>query len=78
MFPLELHQGSRASSQVAAETRASSLVVAGNSEFSGELPQCLRPPLEVQQEICFSGFAAWDTGLYWSHGGEAGVLLELG
>ena len=78
MFPLELQQRSQASFTVAAETRASSLVVIGYSGFAGKLPQCLRPPLEVQREICFSGFAAWDTGLYWSHGGEAGVLLELG
>ena len=48
MFPLELQQGSWASSHIAAETRSSSLVVSGNSGFAGELPQFLRPPLEVQ------------------------------
>ena len=48
MFPLELQQESWASSHVAAETRSSSLVIAGNSGFAGELPQCLRPPLEGQ------------------------------
>lgn len=75
---LELQQGSRASPQVAAETQVSSLVLAGNSGFAGELPERLRPPLKVQREICFSGFAAQDTGLHWSRGGEARVLLELG
>lgn len=77
MFPLELQQGSQSSFPVAAETRASSLVVTGYSGFAGELPQHLRPLFEVQQELCFSGFAARDAGLHWSRGGEAGVL-ELG
>ena len=53
-------------------------MVAGYSGFSGELPQCLGPLLEVQQEICFSGFAARDAGLHWHHGGKAGVLVKLG
>ena len=78
MFPLELQQRSQASFTVAAETRASSLVVIGYSGFAGKLPQCLRPLLEVQQEICFSEFAARDAGLHWSHDEEAGVLLKLG
>ena len=51
LFPLELQQGSWASSQVAAEIRGSSLVVARNLWLDGELPQCLRVPVEVQQEI---------------------------
>ena len=51
MFLLKLQQGSRAFSQFAAETRDSSLVVAGNLGLAGELPLCLRPPFEVQQEI---------------------------
>ena len=51
LFPLELQQGSWASSQVAAEIRGSSLVVARNLWLDGELPQCLRVPFEVQQEI---------------------------
>ena len=51
MFPLELQQGSQASSRVAAETRGPSLVVVGNSGLAGKLPQCLRVPFEVEQEI---------------------------
>ena len=78
MFPLELQQRSQASFTVAAETRASSLVVIGYSGFAGKLPQCLRPLLEVQQEICFSEFAARDAGLHWSRDGEAEVLIKLG
>ena len=78
MFPLELQQGSQSSFLVAAETRASSLVVTGYSGFAGELPQHLRPLFEVQQELCFSGFAARDAGLHWSCGGEAEVLVKLG
>ena len=50
MFPLELQQGSWTSSQVAAETQASSLLVAGNSGFAGELPQHLKPPLECSKK----------------------------
>ena len=38
MFPFELQQGSQAFSGVAAETRGSSLVVAGSSGFPQELP----------------------------------------
>ena len=85
---LELRWGSHISSLVAAgelgllllvaEIQASSLVVAGNSGFAGELPQRLRSPLKVPREICFSGFAARDAGLHWSHDEEAGVLLKLG
>ena len=78
MFPLGLQQGSQASFQLAAEIWASSLVVAGNSGFAGELPQRLISPLKVPREICFSGFAACDAGLHWSHDEEAGVLLKLG
>jgi len=78
VFPLKLQQRSQASFPVAAETRASSLVVTGYSRFAGELPQCLRPLLEVQQEICFSEFAARDAGLHWSCGGEAEVLVKFG
>ena len=51
MFPLELLQGSRTSSRVAAETQGSSLVVAGNLGLDGELPQRLRAPFEVEQEL---------------------------
>ena len=51
MFPLKLLQGSWAFSQFAAETRGSSLVVAGNLGLAGELLQCLRAPFEEQQEI---------------------------
>ena len=50
MFPLELQQGSWTSSQVAAETQASSLLVAGDSGFAGELPQHLKPPLECSKK----------------------------
>ena len=40
-IPLEWQQGSKASSQLAAEIWAFSPVVSGNSGFAGELPQHL-------------------------------------
>ena len=78
MFPLELQQGSRASSRVAAKTRSYSLVVAGNSGFPRELQQGTESSSQsavINQ--CFSGFAAWNAGLHWSPSREVGVLLEL-
>ena len=79
MFPLELQQGSWASSRVAAKTRGSSLVVVGNSGF----PQKLQQGTESSSQSavtnqCSSVFAAWNAVLHWSRGGEFGVLLEFG
>ena len=86
--PLELWQGNRVSPRVASGesgllsgcSRNSGFFSSGCWKFRvfGELPQCLRHPLEVQREICFSGFTARDAVLHRSHGREAGVLPELG
>ena len=79
VFPLELQQGSRASSQVEAKPQGSSLVVAGNSGFLQELQQGTESSSQsavINQ--CSSGFAARDAGLHWSCGRDVGVLLELG
>ena len=79
MFPLELQQGSRASSRVTAKTQGSSLVVAGNSGFPQELQQGTESSSQsavINQ--CSSGFAAQDAVLHWSCGGSVGVLLKLG
>ena len=79
MFPLDLQQGSRASSGVAAETWGSSLVVAGNSGFPRELPQGTENSSQTAaRNKCSSEFAAQDAGFRWIHGTEFGVLLELG
>lgn len=52
-------------------------MVTGYSGFAGELPQHLRPLFEVQQELCFSGFAARDAGLHWGSGGSWGSRAWL-
>ena len=48
MFPLELHQGSRASSRVSEQTRGSSLLLETRS-FLKSYNRGLRAPLKVQQ-----------------------------
>ena len=79
MFPLELQQGNWTSSRLAAETRSSSLVVAGNSRFPLELLQGTQSSSPfVAGNQCSSGVPVWDARFHWSHGGKLGVLLEFG
>ena len=65
-------------SRVAAETRGSSIVVAGNSGFPRELPQgtlgTFQTAVGNQRS---SRFAAGDAGFQWSLGGELIDLLEV-
>ena len=81
MFPLNLQQGSRASSGVVAETRGSSLVVAGNSGFLESYHRGLRAPLELQQKISVPQNLQHrmqdSTGFHWIRGMEFWALLEL-
>ena len=66
-------------SQVAAKTRGSSIVVAGNSGFPRALLQgTLGSSRSATGNQCSSRFAAGDAGFQWSLGEELGVLIVLG
>ena len=72
-----MQQGSWTSSLVAAETRSSSLVVAGNGVPSGVATGTQSSSPIAAGNQCSSGVPVWDAGCHWSHGGKLGVFLKL-